>query len=254
MARHLTAPRFTVVVPAYNEEALLPRLLDSIEVARARCRDGAQSVEVIVADNGSTDRTAALARARGCRVVTVEKRVIGAARNGGARVAAGEILAFVDADSQIHPDTFNEIDRVMANSTVSGGTSGARFERQSLGIACTHALLVLVAMVLGGVSSLRSLHLETGVTFCRRECFIEVGGYREERLFTEDVQFLVDLRRLGRSRGHRIARGTNAPAIFSTRKFDRYGDWHYFTMPLRLAWGALRGEDRVARRYWYQDR
>ncbi len=248
------AVRISLVIPAYNEAAYLPRLLESVERAQARYRGGAAAVETIVADNGSTDGTGAVARSRGCRVVAVAKRAIGAARNGGAAAAQGEIVAFVDADSQIDEETFNELDRVMADETVIGGTSGARFERLSTGIAATHALLALVAATVGGWRSLRDLHIDTGVVFCRRCDFDRVGGYREDRLFTEDVSFLLDLRRLGRIRGQRMVRGTNAKALFSTRKFDKYGDWHYFTMSVRLAWSALWGHDELARRYWYHDR
>ncbi len=51
-----------------------------------------------------------------------------------------------------------------------------------------------------------------------------------------------------------LAGATNAPAIVSTRKFDRYGDWHYFTMPFRIVWDAIRRRDTTARRYWYGER
>src|SRR5688572_9152598 len=101
----------SVVIPAFNEEAYLPRLLDTIEVARARYVAGREAVQVIVADNVSTDATARIAEERGCTVVSVEKRVIGAVRNAGARRATGDILAFIDADTQVAADTFNEIAR-----------------------------------------------------------------------------------------------------------------------------------------------
>lgn len=211
-------------------------------------------MEVIVADNGSTDATARIALARGCRVVAVAKRVIGAARNAGAAVARGDILAFVDADAQIHADTFNEIDRVLADATVIGGATSIRFERQSAGLKCTYILLVVAGVLLRGARGVRDLNVDTGVVFCGRGDFKAVGGYREDRLFAEDVQFLLDLQRLGRRRGRRITRGTNAKTIFSTRKFDRYGDWHYFTMPPRLIWGMLRGRPELARGYWYEGR
>jgi glycosyltransferase involved in cell wall biosynthesis len=246
--------RISLIIPAFNEAAFLPRLIDSAAKARARYRSGAAAIEIIVADNASTDDTAAIAGSRGCRVVAVAERVIGAARNGGAAAAAGEILAFVDADSVIHEDTFNEIERVMADPTIIGGTSGARFERTSLGIKATHAMLTVAAAAMGGLGSLRRGHIDTGVVFCRKHDFVAVGGYRVDRLYTEDVQFLLDLRRLGRTRGQRLARGTNAPAVFSTRKFDKYGDWHAFTLAVRLAWSALWRRDELAKRYWYQDR
>src|SRR6202140_3154748 len=99
--------RQTLVIPAHNEEALLPRLLDTVDVARAQYSFGAGAIEVIVADNASTDRTAEIAADRGCRVVSVAKRAIAASRNGGAAQATSPILAFIDADSQVHPETFN---------------------------------------------------------------------------------------------------------------------------------------------------
>src|SRR5207253_1328693 len=102
--------RFSVIIPAYNEAQYLPRLLDSIEVARKNYSSGMDAIEVIVADNDSTDRTAEVSVARGARVVKVEKRRIAAARNGGGRAAGGDILCFIDADSAVHPQTFNAID------------------------------------------------------------------------------------------------------------------------------------------------
>src|SRR5204863_3502104 len=127
--------RQTLVIPAHNEEALLPRLLDTVDVARARYSFGADAIEVIVADNASTDRTAEIAAARGCRVVPVEKRAIAASRNGGAAQASSPILAFVDADMQIHSDTFNAIEHALADGRIVGGATGVTLERWSLGLA-----------------------------------------------------------------------------------------------------------------------
>jgi len=139
-------PRYSVVIPAYNEGKLLGRLLDSLDVARA-AYGNVDAVEVIVADNVSTDRTAEIARARGCRVVPVAKRVIAAVRNAGARVAAGDYLAFVDADTQVHPQTFVEIDKALASGRVIGGATGATLERRSLGIAMVYLTLVPIALL-----------------------------------------------------------------------------------------------------------
>ena len=71
-------PRFSLVVPAFNEANWLNGLLDTVDIARRQYRGGAYAIEVIVADNASTDATAAIAHERGCRVAHVEKRAIAA--------------------------------------------------------------------------------------------------------------------------------------------------------------------------------
>lgn len=243
----LAEPRISLIIPAYNEEKFLPRLLASVAAARARYRHGAEAVEVIVADNASTDRTGDLAAAKGCRVVPVAKRVIAAARNAGAREARGEIFAFVDADFQIHPETFNAIEASLAEGKSVVGATGVKLERLSLGIGLSYALLVPFAIV---------LKMDSGVVFCRRQDFEAVGGYNEARRVAEDVQLLLDLKRLGRARGQKFERLSGVKAIASTRKFDRFGDWHYLTAIIPLVYAALFSRsmlDRWIREYFYED-
>jgi len=235
------------VIPAFNEELLLPGLLDSISVAQTRYRFGADAVQVVVADNTSTDATAAVAENFGCEVVSVPERRIGAVRNGGARAAVGEILSFVDADTRIHPETFNAIEDVLATGRVVAGATGVSLDRWSLGIAATYALYMPFVW---------ALRMDTGLVFCRRSDFEAVGGYDERRAFGEDVQLLVDLRRVGLRRDQRLTRLTSVKAVASTRKFDTHGDWHYFTqiiplLPLIL-WSP-KSTSAFAERYWYGD-
>jgi len=241
-------PRFSLIIPAYNEELALPRLLATVDAARAAYRGGPQAVEAIVADNGSKDSTAALARESGYLVVSVAKRVIAAARNAGAAAGRGAVLAFVDADMRIHPDTFNAIDRTLATGRVIAGATGATLDRWSTGLVATYAMFLPMVWL---------TRMDTGVVFCRREDFARIGGYNEARLVAEDVQFLWDLRRLGRTRGQHLARVTSAKATASTRKFDRHGDWHFFTHLFPLTWKLLTSpatSTDFIRRYWYQDR
>jgi glycosyltransferase involved in cell wall biosynthesis len=234
--------RFSLIIPAYNEERLLPRLLDSVDVAASVLTAG--SLEVIVADNLSTDRTAQVAAQRGCRVAEVGKRVIAAARNGGAAVAQGEVLCFIDADSQVHPRTFVEIERALADGRCIGGATGVRLERRSAGIALTYALFVPMVWLTG---------MDAGVVFCRCEDFEAIGGYDETRAVAEDVAFLWALRRLGKTRGQKLRRVTRAKAIASTRKFDEFGDWHYFRVaPEGLRHLLGRGGTELTDRYWYK--
>ena len=240
-----SAPRFSLIIPAYNEETYLAGLLNSVDKARTCYIGRADDIEIVVVDNASTDSTADLARMRGCRVVGENKRVIAAVRNAGARKARGQVLVFVDADNVIHPDTFNAIDRCLSTGRVVAGASGVKMQRMSLGIAVTYVLMVPMVWVTG---------MDTGVVFCRREDFEAIGGYNEDRLFAEDVQFLWDLMLLGRTRGQKLARITSIKVIYSTRKFDEHGDWHYLWLMLRFLYGVLfsqRSMDDFAQTYWY---
>src|SRR5262249_60052871 len=79
------------IVPAYNEQLLIGRTLGALHAAAGALRE---PYEVIVADDASTDETAAIARAHGAQVVSVNHRQIAATRNAGARRARGELLFF----------------------------------------------------------------------------------------------------------------------------------------------------------------
>ncbi len=81
----------SIIIPAYNEERFLPRLLESIKKQELR------DYEVIVADNHSKDRTTEIAQQYGVRIV--EGGLPAVARNRGAEAAEGEYLLFLDADT-----------------------------------------------------------------------------------------------------------------------------------------------------------
>jgi hypothetical protein len=148
---------------------------------------------------------------------------------------------------QIHPQTFNAIERALEDPHIVAGATGAWPERWSLGLAATVAVMLPIVIL---------ARIDTGVVFCRRSDYEAVGGYREDRLFAEDVAFLAALWRRGRQRGQHLTRVTTARAIASTRKFDKYGEWHYFRLPWVMIVAAFRdpANQHWAKRYWYEDR
>ncbi|MGD9078407.1 MAG: glycosyltransferase [Desulfobacterales bacterium] len=240
-----STPYFSLIIPAYNEEAYLPILLDSVAAARARFEGGPDDIEVVVADNASTDATAEIARSSGCRVVEEDRRVIAAVRNTGARTARGQVFVFLDADNIMHPDTFNAIDRSLSSGKVIAGSSGVRMQPMSLGIAVTYALMVPLVWL---------TRMDTGVVFCRRDDFEAIGGYNEDLLFAEDVKLLWDLMRLGWKQGRKLTRIRSVKATYSTRKFDKHGDWHWLGLIFRFLYGIVFAKsslDNFARKYWY---
>lgn len=114
--------RLSFVIPARNEEALVGDAIEAILASVARATGVSRrdlwlpdsSFEVIVADDGSEDRTASIvgefAEDAGVRLVPCVGRTCAAARNAGAAASAGRVLGFVDADT-IVPD--NAVDRIL---------------------------------------------------------------------------------------------------------------------------------------------
>ena len=114
--------RLSFVIPAHNEEALIGEVLEAILASVARASGVSRidlwlpdtSFEVIVADDGSEDGTAAIvatfASDVGVRLVPCVGGTCAAARNAGVAVSSGRVLCFVDADT-IVPD--NSVDRIL---------------------------------------------------------------------------------------------------------------------------------------------
>lgn len=100
-------PRFSVVIPARNEEGLIGACLGSL----AR-QDYGGPYEVIVVDNASTDRTAQIARSQGAIVVSEDNPGVCWARQRGTLRAEGEIIISTDADTTFAPGWLSRIDQM----------------------------------------------------------------------------------------------------------------------------------------------
>jgi hypothetical protein len=140
------------------------------------------------------------------------------------------------------------VDRALETGRVVGGATGVRLERMSVGLALTYAAFMPMVWL---------MRMDTGPTFCLRADFEAIGGYDESLFVAEDVALLFALRRLGRRRGQRLTRLRPAKAIASVRKFDVYGDWHYFRLMPKVALDAFFGRSKarsVIDDYWYGDR
>lgn len=239
-------PRLSVVVPAYNEEKYLGPLLASLAVARARLKaERGAEAEVIVVDNGSTDRTADVARAGGARVVTEAKRQIAASRNTGVRAARGAVVLTCDADNTVSDNLLVRVDEEMARGDCVGG--GVRIVPDE-----SRWNTDLLFAVFDG--SARLFGLGFGVLFTDRETFERVGGFPETVYVGEDGFFVLALRREARRLKKRFARVADAHIRTSLRKIDEFGFlnvlWQHFKfvlMPWRL-------RQRSAAPTWYEVR
>jgi lipopolysaccharide/colanic/teichoic acid biosynthesis glycosyltransferase/glycosyltransferase involved in cell wall biosynthesis len=120
-----TNPRASVVIPAYNAASTLPACLAALSQQSLPSTD----FEIIVVDDGSTDDTAALARAAGVRVIVQTHAGPAAARNRGAAAARGELLLFTDADCAPVPGWIGALIGAFADPIVAGA-KGAYLSRQ----------------------------------------------------------------------------------------------------------------------------
>lgn len=92
-------PKISVVIPTLNSERTLSLCLNSI-----KAQNYPGSLEVIIADGGSTDKTLSIARARDARIVKNNLKTGEAGKSVGAKTAHGEILAFIDSDNVLPND------------------------------------------------------------------------------------------------------------------------------------------------------
>jgi rSAM/selenodomain-associated transferase 2 len=219
--------RLSVIVPALDEAARIGACLRSI-----RAQGG--GVEVLVADGGSTDGTAAIA-ARQARVVT-GARGRGAQMNAGARRSTGDVLLFLHADTVLHPGALAALRDALADARVVGGTFTLRFDHP-------HPLLRFY----GWCTRLPWLRYGDQGIFVRRAVFEWLGGFRELPLL-EDVDLLKRLRRAGR------VAVVDRPVTTSARRFLERGivRQQLLNGAILAAHAAGVSPERLAR--WYDER
>ena len=202
-------PRFSVVIPAYNEAEFLGSCLDSL-----LAQDFRDPYEIIVVDNNSTDGTADLARSRGVRVVPEPAPGVCAARQRGTTAARGEIVVSTDADTTFAADWLSRIDRAFREDPARVAVAGpCRFvDPPWWGRVYTGLLFAVVSLVARLTG--RILYVTaTNIAFRKSEC----PGYDTEA--TQGGDELDLLRRL-RSRGP-VAFVPGNPTFTSSRRLHR---------------------------------
>ena len=226
------AVKASIVVPAFNEEAYLAATLGSVRAAADHLREHSDTdvdVEVIVVDNNSTDKTAAVARNEGATVVREPVQGIARARNTGARQAARDVLVFVDADVAVSPTLLQVIHEAMGDPSCIGGGVDVEYRPRRL----TVRLYLRAWRILGRLTGM----VQGATQFCRKDAFERVGGYDEKAWIGEDVDFHRALRKLARAE-HGKVRFIREPRVRpSCRRFDKWPLWRVliWTNPLFIA-------------------
>ena len=199
--------KISIIIPTYNEEEYLPKLLESI-----RSQDFTD-YEIIVADAQSDDNTREIADEYGC--IVVEGGLPGPGRNRGAEVAQGEILLFLDSDLKL---TKNYLTNVVNE-----------FEREDLGIAITQMtplsqkkrdkyLHDLANWFMIAVENIKPHGAGCYGIISKRELHEEVNGFDEELSFGEDTDYIE---RVAEISEFKVLR--NAKIGVSTRRLEEEG-------------------------------
>ena len=222
--------KLSIIIPVLDEAAAIVPSLQALQPLRARGH------EVIVADGGSADGTAALATPLADRVIAAP-RGRAAQMNRGAALAGGEVLLFLHADTRLPGNA----GRLVAEALARGGRCWGRFDVRIEGRS---PLLALVGACMNLRSRLTGIATGDQAIFADRAAFERIGGFPEIALM-EDIAFSRRARRLSAPACVRAA------AITSGRRWDRHGVVRTVVLMwrLRLAYFLGARPDELARRY-----
>ena len=210
----MTTIRLSIIVPAFNEERLLPTSLACIQAASAAFAEKGWTTELIVCDNKSTDRTAEIAAAAGGRGVFEPINQISRARNAGAAQATGEWLLFVDADSFPTRELFSDVVSTVGSGRCIAGGSTVRVDPKGLFYDAVIGWWNFVS---------RTFRWAAGsFIFCETTAFREVGGFTEQLYAAEEIDLFRRLKRVARRRGRSIVILHGHPLLTSARKAQLY--------------------------------
>ncbi len=194
------AIKVSFVVPAYNEEACLPRTLEAIfaEIKRSRC-----PAEIIVVNNASTDKTRQTAETYS-GVVVIDEPVKGLvpARSAGYHIARGDLIANIDADTIITERWLDKVLRAFAANQELVAMSGPLIYYD----LSRHTRALVRAFYCGGYACyllnryvLRVGSMMQGGNFVvRRDALVRIGGFNLNFAFYgEDTELARRLSKVG---------------------------------------------------------
>jgi rSAM/selenodomain-associated transferase 2 len=227
-------PRVSIIIPTLNEAGSLGRTLRQLKVLDP------PSAEVLVVDGGSQDETVAIAQAAGVEVRVCDRTGRSAQMNCGARLAKGDILCFLHADTWVPDDLIAVVEQTLDDQTVVCGgfislMTGAETIRW--GISLHNYLKTYYAPLLFRPHLFfKGLRLLFGdqVMFCRQVDFWDCGGFNESLPIMEDGDLCLRLVQKGRIyQVNRIVRS-------SDRRVAHWGAWKATAIYLYIGclWGV----------------
>jgi glycosyltransferase involved in cell wall biosynthesis len=202
--------KISVIIPTFNEERYIRPTLESL------AQQSYRNFELIIKDGLSTDGTVDIAREFADRIISARDVSIGDARNQGARLAKGKVLAFLDADTSLDRSALEYVAQDFSSQSIvlllpkygpreEDGSSLSKAKKE-------------VCRFLIGFENFWRMHVDRfcGGMFLPVDAakFREVGGFDKQIRCCEDIEISYRLRRLGNVRNdYRVK------AYFSVRRF-----------------------------------
>ncbi|MBW3022372.1 glycosyltransferase [Candidatus Woesearchaeota archaeon] len=189
-------PKVTVIVPAFNEEATIEKTLDSLLALNYP----KEKLEIIVVDDGSTDRTFDIAKqyaAQGVRAFTKENGGKGLALNFALEKATGEFVGALDADSYVDKEALRRILGFFEDANVMAVTPSMKVWKPKTILQKIQTMEFLIGIFLRKVFAfLNSVHVTPGpFTIYRKSFFDKYGGY-DHTTITEDIEVALRMQSL----------------------------------------------------------
>jgi cellulose synthase/poly-beta-1,6-N-acetylglucosamine synthase-like glycosyltransferase len=166
-------PSVSVIIPAYNNQLTIEETLQSIKNQNYQ-----GSMEIIVVDDGSSDRTPEIAQRYTSKVIRQTNKGPGVARNRGAREAVGEILVFTDSDCVLSPQFISELVRPLQDSSIAG--SQGRYKCNDKALISRFVQYEYEERARRQARVDNVYWIATHSACYRRDVFLEVGGFYED--------------------------------------------------------------------------
>lgn len=229
----------SVVVPSFNEEKYLEPTLRKLK----RLKGNGKTVEIIVSDGGSTDRSVKIAKKYADKVIISKQRGIGFGKNLGVQLATNGIIAFTDADTVVGNDWLKQIALSFRKPSVVGAAGkvlalSSKYEEKAYYSLVFNKFLVL--------SHLLNKPIFVGSNCAvRRSAFEKVGGFRTDIDTGEDHDLGVRLSKVGK-----VIYNPKMVVHTSPRKERRFGMKKMMMRHIKnYAYRHLLGKDTYKSRY-----
>jgi hypothetical protein len=210
----------SVIIPAHNEENYLRKTLAALS------RQTHKNFEVIVVANGCTDQTADVARGHCHQLIVLSQKSLGVARNLGARMATGDLLLFLDADTLFSRHALEMIAQEFSPECAAGTLKGE-----------PDCLRLKYKLIYGLKNFMHRSGLHegsSGVILCWKKHFIKTGGFDEGLQVRENSELIRRLRRFGKYKYL-----SEVSAVTSMRRYDQCGCGRMIWMWVKLWFQSL---------------